>query len=210
MEDNTEGNSHVRVHLIVGKVDIEIESPEASIERVFDRIVGLIETLPDNAQSVERSGQPDSGSSEMEPEVSVGVAPTPAVASGHEPDQKRGRTRPTAKPEILHSVDLSISAEQTGVFRDFYKEKAPAGQNDQVLTVMYWLSKNLGISILSRNQIFSGLRTVGEKVPKRIQSVISNLVLLQYVVKDGDGYVMHHTGEDHVEKDLPAKDNGTT
>lgn len=209
MEDNAGSNGHVRVHLIVGKVEIEIESSEASIEKVFDRVAGLIEVLPDSVQRVEGTGQPGSGTSEMQSTGSANtVAVSPAIP-GDGLDQKKHRTPSTAKPEYLRKIDLGISPEQMGAFRDFYEEKAPVGQNDQVLTVMSWLSRNLGSPKLIRDQIFTGLRMVDEKVPKRLQSVISNLLQRDYILKDGDGYVMHHTGEDHVEKDLPAKDNGT-
>lgn len=209
MEDNTEGNSHVRVHLVVGKVEIEVESPEASIERVFDRVVGLIEALPDSAQSVEDTGQPDSGPSQIEPTVNASTVAASAAVPGDEPDQKKHKTPPTKKAERLRVVDLGLSSEQRDALREFYKQKAPAGQNDHVLTVMSGLNKDLGSSPLSRDQIFTGLHTVNERVPKRLQSVLSNLMLDGLVLRVGDGYVMHPTGEDHVEKDLPAKDNGT-
>jgi len=209
MEDNAEGNSHVRVHLVVGKVDIEIESSEASIERVFDRVVGLIEALPDSAQSVEDTWQPDSGPSQMEPTANSGTVAASAAVPSDELDQKKHKTPPTKKAERLHAVDLGLSPEQRDALHEFYKQKAPVGQNDHVLTVMSGLNKSLGSSPLSKDQIFTGLHTVNERAPKRLQSVLSNLMLGGLILRVGDGYVMHHTGEDHVEKDLPAKDNGT-
>jgi hypothetical protein len=210
MEESAQNGSNVRVHLTLGKVEIEIESPRESLEMVFDRVAKLIEALPNSAPSVERMvGQPDSEPPQMEPITSVNSAAASPATHTDEPDQKKRKSLPASKPERLHTVDLGLSSEQRDSFREFYKQKAPSGQNDQVLTVMRWLTKTLGGPHLSRDQIFTGLRTVDEKVPKRLGSVLSNLHVLGFILIDKDGYIIHHTGEDRVDKDLPAKDEGT-
>ena len=210
MEESAQNGSNVRVHLILGKVEVEIESPQESLEMVFDRVAKLIEVLPDSAPSVERTvEQPDSEPPQMEPATRVNSAAASPVTRADEPDQRKHKSLPARKPEHLYTVDLGLSPEQRESFREFYKQKAPDGQNDQVLTVMRWLTKNLGSPHLSRDQIFTGLRTVDEKAPKRLGSVLSNLHVLGFILIDKDGYVMHHTGEDHVDKNLPAKDEGT-
>ena len=53
--------------------------------------------------------------------------------------------------------------------------------------------------------MFTGLRTVNEKAPKRLTSVLSNLAISSYIIKSGSNSSLHHIGEDYVERDLPKK-----
>jgi hypothetical protein len=58
---------------------------------------------------------------------------------------------------------------------------------------------------LNKNEVFTALRTVNEKAPKRLTSVLSNLALSSYITKNGADSGLHHIGEDYVERELPKK-----
>ena len=111
----------------------------------------------------------------------------------------------SAKPETFKTVELGLNADERQAFKDFYAEKSPSGQSDHVLTVIYWLIKNTNRESLSKDEVFTGLRTVNEKAPKRLTSVLSNLAISSYIIKSGSNSSLHHIGEDYVERDLPKK-----
>ena len=70
---------------------------------------------------------------------------------------------------------------------------------------MYWLIKEAKKQSLTKDEIYTGLKTVNARIPARISSVLSNLMLDGKVIPDGGKYALHHTGEDYVVYDMPEK-----
>ena len=66
--------------------------------------------------------------------------------------------------------------------------------------------RNAGKNSVTKDEIYTALRTVEAKIPARISSVLSNLGIEGKITGDADGYRIHHTGEDFVKFNLPKKE----
>ena len=195
----------VRIQLYLASGTVSIEAPPDSLDTVFERLESFIPQLADAYADFAPldSEDPQDGSEDEEvPEGETNSDPTTATPASR---TKRGSRR-DSKKETSRRVDLGLDEAQRNAFRQFFADKTPKGQNDQVLTIMYWLQKEAGTASLDRDQIFTGFRTVDAPVPGRIGSVLSNLRIAGMVVPQDDGkYVLHHVGEDHVKFKLPKK-----
>ena len=103
-------------------------------------------------------------------------------------------------------VELGLDENSRSALREFYSEKNPKSQNEQLLVVMDWLKRNAGKNSVTKDEIYTALRTVEAKIPARIPSVLSNLGIEGKITGDADGYRIHHTGEDFVKFNLPKKE----
>ena len=123
------------------------------------------------------------------------------------PNQKSTKKKKNnnSKTESFKVVDLGLEQAKRTAYREFYEEKKPSNQNQQILVAMYWLIKEVHKQYLSKDDIYTGLKTVNARVPARISSVLSNLMMDGKVISDEGKYTLHHTGEDYVVYDLPEK-----
>ncbi|ABN62206.1 hypothetical protein [Shewanella baltica] len=194
----------VKINIDLNSGAVNIEAASESLNMIFDRLESFLPSLNDaknqfsncdyeNADTVEVSGE---SSSNDEESVSVEC---------NDKAPAKPKRSSSSKPETFKTVELGLDAELRQAFKDFYAEKSPTGQSDHVLTVIYWLIKNTDKEFLSKNEVFTGLRTVNEKAPKRLTSVLSNLALSSYIIKNGANSGLHHIGEDYVERELPKK-----
>lgn len=187
----------ISIDLSTGKVDIE--APVNSLSEIFDHLEGLLPKLgyltePDKVDEEKlvehESSDPENGGKAEEPET---------------PSKPKRRTRGAGKPESYKAVDLGLSQEERTEFKSFYESKSPKTQSDHLIVVIYWLLKNTAREKLTVDEIFTGLRTVGEKVPKRISSVLSNLAIASFITKENNEPKILHIGEDYVDRELPKK-----
>ena len=189
----------VRIQLDLASGTVSIEAPPESLDSVFEKLESFLPQLADAYADFAPLDADDGDDGEE----GSGAAETSSATPN--PKAKRGTRRDSSK-ETYRSVDLGLNESQRNAFRQFYADKTPKGQNDQVLTIMYWLQREAGTASLDRDQIFTGFRTVDAQVPGRIGSVLSNLRIAGMIVPQDDGkYVLHHVGEDYVKFKLPKK-----
>lgn len=194
----------VKISISLATGEVTIEAPASALSEVFDRLESFVPHLREVAMSTrenEDSPYDDSNAS------TTGVAnPAPDViaTSLKQTPQKRQKGG-GSKNESYKAVDLDLTPEQRGAFKEFYISKAPDNQSDHVLVVIYWLIQNTDREKVTMDEIFTGLRTVGEKIPKRISSVLSNLAIAAYISKENNETRLLHIGEDHVMHSLPKQ-----
>lgn len=193
----------VKINIDLNSGAVNIEAASESLNMIFDRLESFLPSLIEAKSQFSNRENEDEEAEEVGGESTDDGSGTPAEPKG-KPPTKPKRTS-SAKPETFKTVELGLNANQRQAFKDFYAEKSPTGQSDQVLTVIYWLIKNTDKETLSKDEVFTGLRTVNEKAPKRLTSVLSNLALSSQITKNGANSGLHHIGEDYVERDLPKK-----
>lgn len=186
----------IKIDLSLGTV--EVEAPIGAVDSVFDRLESFLPRLTESKAQIAVRDLPVASTSEKVKTEEV------ETKEEIETDKKKER-KSSGKPELFKQVDLNLSEEQREEFRNFYKGKNGKNQNDHVLVVMFWLLNNLDKESLNKEEIFTGLRTVGERIPKRLSSVLSNLGIEGKVVKINGKFSLHHVGEDYVDRDLPKK-----
>lgn len=199
---------NVTIQLNITTGEILIQAPAESLDTIFSKLESFVpnmvavheeltssETNDDNAIH----GSPDdvnSSKSKDEPQ------PAENIKGG----TKKKRSASSKKPESYKMVELELNEAQRQDFRKFYTDKNPKSQNEQLLVIMYWLKNNANKEAFSKDEIYTGLKTVDAKVPTRITSVLSNLGIDGKIISNDDGFHLHHTGEDFVKFDLPKKD----
>lgn len=112
-----------------------------------------------------------------------------------------GRKKYVEKYEI---VDFGLSSEARNDFREFYSEKSPTNQNDQVLVIAYWLLNNTDREVVTREEIFTGFRMLDIKIPAQLRTVVSALAREGMITPSGKDFSLNHIGEDQVVHDLPV------
>lgn len=187
-------SDNVKIQIDLQSGSVLIEAPADSLDRIFDRLALFIPAIAESHKA---------GADEQENQE----APT-SHDDRHVEQKPKAPSKPKAtrkRAETYKPVELGLSGEQRQAFKEFCAEKKPSSQNDQALVIMYWLSKEAGKESLTREEIYTGFRTTGLRVPGRISSVLSNLMLEGAVISEGGTYRLHHTGEDRVTYDLPTK-----
>ncbi|MBW8457236.1 MAG: hypothetical protein K0M58_02155 [Thiobacillus sp.] len=197
----------VKISISLATGEVTIEAPASALSEVFDRLESFVPRLREIAESAREHEEP---SPDTPKELGSGVV-TPAPSAHAEPvkqpPQKKARGG-SGKNESYKAADLGLTPDQRIAFKEFYASKAPDNQSDQVLVVIYWLIQNTGREKVTMDEIFTGLRTVGEKIPKRISSVLSNLALASHISKESNEPRLLHIGEDHVMHSLPKPKKG--
>lgn len=193
----------VKINIDLNSGAVNIEAASESLNMIFDRLESFLPSLI-NAKSQFSNGEGEGEGTGEGDEENIDEESVEAVEPKGKTPAKPKRTS-SGKPETFKTVELGLNADERQAFKDFYAEKSPSGQSDHVLTVIYWLIKNTNRESLSKDEVFTGLRTVNEKAPKRLTSVLSNLAISSYIVKSGSNSSLHHIGEDYVERDLPKK-----
>ena len=186
--------SQVKVKIDVAEGTIEVEAPAESYAEVFDKIS---EVLP---QLVRAHSNPIAQSA-------VGVANGAENEGSDEGSKKKGaRAGRGGSKETYKVVDLGVDEGERSALRDFFKEKKPPAQHDQIAVLMAWLKAEKAKSTMNKDEVYTAFRTVDAKVPAKISSVLGNMVGMGWVTNVGSStYALTHVGEDHVKFDLPPK-----
>lgn len=174
---------------------IEVEADSASIELVFEHLNTFLPRLSNAlrpAETEETKGAPDSAEEDD-------VGPEPGK-------KKRSSSRSTTRAkETYRVVDLKLSPDDREELRAYYSQKNPRNQNEQTAVLMDWLKREKGLKELDKDQVFTAFRTVEEKAPGKISSVLGNMLGQGWVVNRGGKYEITHVAEDHVRLNLPRK-----
>lgn len=192
----------VKISISLATGEVSIEAPASALNQVFDRLESFVPRLSDIAESSREREKPPAERVATGGPLSATLPPDLGAGTTKQVTTKRQKAG-GGKNESYKAVDLGLTPEQRSAFKEFYISKAPDNQSDQVLVVIYWLIQNAGREKVSMDEIFTGMRTVGEKIPKRISSVLSNLIIAAHISRENSESRLLHVGEDHVMHSLP-------
>ena len=197
--------SNITIHLSKTACgEISIQTPVDLLDTVLAKLG--VSSL--NSAGVSATPIAENAPSSADSPASSDIAAKNAEPVAHADKNATKHRKPASSKhaETFHMVDLGLDEQSRLSLRAFYNEKNPSSQNEQILVVMAWLKANAERDCLSKDAIFTALRTVDAKIPARITSVISNLRIAGKITIGHDGYKILHTGEDFVKFDLPKKD----
>ncbi|WP_341225466.1 zinc ribbon domain-containing protein [uncultured Arcticibacterium sp.] len=105
----------------------------------------------------------------------------------------------------LEVLELGIGESQRQKLREFVIEKLPKSQEDLVLVLGYWLSKEMNINEFGINEIYTAVQIVDEKTPRNLGQVFINLKGSGRLTKNkaSKKYSLNHVGDDFVKFKLP-------
>lgn len=122
------------------------------------------------------------------------------VQSNPAPKRKR---RPPAM-SIVKNLDLHPSGKKH--LREFYEEKKPKTQTEQVATFVYYLSHVLEVAGVTANHIFTCFKDVNVRAPNDLPQIIRNTAGNKHGWVDcsnASDIKITNPGENLVEHDLP-------
>jgi hypothetical protein len=196
----------VKIQLDLATGTVNIESPADSLDVVFEKLGAFLPQLADAYAEFAPAEGDDTDITGNDEQSDSETSEMPTTQKSAAVSRAKTSSRRESHKETYKSADLKLDEGQRNAFRQFFADKAPKGQNDQLLTIVYWLQREGEKSSVDKDEIFTGFRTVDAPVPGRISSVLTNLRLEGMVVPQDDGkYVLHHVGEDHVKFKLPKK-----
>lgn len=153
--------------------------------------------LEQDGQVVEDDQFDDHESEEVEP-----LEAAPARA-------KSTRQRKARSYAVIGDLNLRPDGQTSLV--DFYRQKAPTDQQEQVSVFLYYLCHVLKMAAVTDRHIYTCYKEVSEKVPPEILQVARNTANRKGWVDASDPKSLRLTvpGENYVEHSLPkAKGNG--
>jgi hypothetical protein len=195
----------IRIHIDLATGAVDVTAPVDAIDSVFAKLEAFLPQLAGayNRRDPGKGAGGDSQGDNTDAETDVSSSESTG-AGGKMTGRRKGGSK---SKETYKIVSIDMDESKRTEFRAFFEQKAPSGQNDQTLVVMYGLKAMGKLSACSKDQIFSGFRMLPSiKVPGKISSVLGNLVGGGYVKNIGVGmYEITHVGEDRVKLELPAK-----
>ena len=189
------GRVSVKLNLKEGAV--EIDCPLEEFEGVVSRVKELM-----GASGEARTKQPNLSSSE---EAAKAVRQDPSAATtndkrGGQSRQKGGSSGRPGRIGSFEPVNLGFSEQQERELREFFEQKKPTEQVDQVACAMYKGEDLLQRKAFSFNEIYTIMKLAGVKpLPKAIDVVLGRMISDNWAVKEGSGFSTKFVGRDHVE-----------
>lgn len=197
-------SENVTIQINLNSGELMIQAPAESIDTVFDKLEAFLPKIVKTHVPSEQKIEPELLSNDVDEHVDGHLSE--CVETPHKSVSRRKRSASSKKPESYDIVELGLSETQRIALRSFYSEKNPKSQNEQLLVIMCWLKNNANKDAVSKDEIYTALKTVDAKIPTRISSVLSNLSIDGKITSDSSGYRIHHTGEDFVKFNLPKKE----
>jgi hypothetical protein len=166
---------------------IELEGSEAFVSRHLEAFEKQIKTFTPSQPSEEDTKK---GSEEKSSE-------------------KPSRKRTSRIPQTVAPIPLDLKAKDgKPALRDFFKEKNPTNQQENLTVYAYYLKKHLKINDMQVGHVVSCAKEVKRPVPTNIPSVFNNIQHRKgwlNVGSGGESAQIAIPGENYVEYDLPRK-----
>ena len=100
--------------------------------------------------------------------------------------------------------DLNFRPAGKPTLRDFFARKAPQGRQEQLVVILYYLSKELGVTGIGADHIYTAFKEVEKAVPMNISKMIHSISTRKgWFSTSAAGYALTVGGENFVEHELP-------
>lgn len=164
-------NSKISVDLISRSFEIEV--PEQQVQSTLEYIEKLLK-LPVERTTITHGGADVRGATpdrESAPEATAKQGPSDSDDT--KPTKKKRTTG--SKPKSYHIVDLGLAPEQREDIRNFFNEKAPKTQNEQVAVLGLKMKEHKGKESFTTDEIHSAFKIVNKPTPRNLEAVFGNM-----------------------------------
>lgn len=189
----------LKLDLIEGTLEVECTGED------FDAVIARSEAMLEKYKAAVPAPTQRPAAALEEPEEPGGQNDEEVEVSVSEPKPKRKRGKGTAKVANWKPVDNLLSEEQRTELREFYAQKAPSKQNDQVAVLAHKLKEMLGRDGFDGNEIYTAFQVVGTKTPANLTGVFGNMSALSLGKVVDKKWTPNFKSNDLVNLELPAK-----
>jgi hypothetical protein len=120
------------------------------------------------------------------------------------PERKKGKRK---LPQMTPVKDLDLRPEGQKTLREFYTEKSPESQTEQVTVFVYYLQHIATVPKINACHVYTCYKDVGVRSPNDLPQIIRNTGNSKkgwIDCSDADNLKVTNLGETLVEHDLPA------
>ncbi|MEW2914902.1 hypothetical protein [Leisingera sp. JC11] len=181
-----------------GIVDIEADSD--SLSDVTDHALRLLETIQSVA-GANLVGTPEPVGQTVD-EVATDEA---TIAPNPEPTKKKRRSKGGGKTKNWKVVPEFLTDDQWKSVKDFYFEKAPNTQNEQVAVLCYTLSEQSNSTAFDGHEIHTAFQSVGVKTPANLAGVFGNMTGAGLGRQVDGKFELMFRGKELVQHELPRQ-----
>ncbi len=160
----------IRLKIDIRSGIIDVETDDATFSAVMDRAEVLLDKFAtietghgSNASPSEKSGPGDADGSTNDPQ-------TP-----NSQEKKRRKSGGGGKTTSWKMVDNLLEEDQRKQLKEFYGEKSPANQNEQVAVLAFKLNHLTKREAFSGDEVHTAFQTVGVKTPRNLMAVFGNM-----------------------------------
>lgn len=148
---------------------------------------------------------PESSQSDAEFEDVLDAEYEESVDWEEESPKPKSSKRKIPKMQLIKDLDLRPDGKKS--LGEFYGEKAPKTQADQIAVHVYYLRKILELEEVTSHHVYTCFKEVSVKVPNDLPQIIRNTANKKGTVDTSDANCIRITtiGENLVEHDLPKK-----
>lgn len=197
------GTSKIAVDLRARTFEIEV--PDERVDDILSRLEGLFKLPNPTGEVTSSDSSPHQSAGD---ENSSPAEETDGESDGTQPaKRRRGNGKGVAKVRSYQLVELNLTSDQRSQIREFFSQKAPAGQNEQVAVLAVKLKEFLQKNNFSAGEIHSAFKIVDLPTPKNMMAVFGNMK------RDGRGnysdnkFIVNSHTEDYVNYHMQKKTN---
>ncbi|MGI9406625.1 MAG: hypothetical protein ACR2O4_09660 [Hyphomicrobiaceae bacterium] len=196
--------TRVKVHIDINSGELDIDAPVEQYADIVSKISEIIPKLRDATQAnvgeTSSSGTAQSDKKGVSNSSETGETKKRKASSSGTKSKLGAAKYNDFRPFKLEGIDDHAEME----LKEFYDEKKPKSQDEQVAVIVYKLAALLKREALNYDEIYQGFRLAQEThPPKSMAGVISNMSNKMLVERLGDGVRLKIQGTDLVEKMLP-------
>jgi hypothetical protein len=149
--------------------------------------------------------EPDSVDEVPDRESLTEDSPQAESNTGRKPRGSGSKADRNAGIGLVHDLDFRPEGHPT--LRDFFAEKSPSTDMEQILVVVYYMQHKMHISKIGAGHVLTGLRDVGKSIPLDLKQTIRNLRDRKAWLKfsDIDDISTATAGDNHVTHDIGKK-----
>jgi hypothetical protein len=225
---NEQGGPKANSSLRVRWVEVEVNGADTTIEealRTVERMRRPVIELPPSPKHIANTATPSNGGSappkertlfesqdedEVEADATHGEFTADATADRGASDSQRKKRgdgdRKDRNAGIKPVGDIDFVPDGKQSLKEFFAEKAPDSDLDQILVICHFLQHALASEKIGPGHVLSGFKHVGKPVPKDLKQTIRNLkdkkawlnfsdIDSIHLTTEGDNQVEHELGK---------------
>lgn len=204
--DPISGSDKAKVRVVFAEVEGNNESVQEALRTMVSAmsrpIVRVVQTTPvDQAPALTHQGSPDDVDGEA-------FGHEPAESATDSADRKRRGSGPKTDRNAGISLvpDLDFRPKGHPTLREFFAQKAPRTDMEEILVVVHYMKQSMGLSKIGLGHIRTALHDVGKSMPLDLKSTVRNMkrnkAWLNFSSLDdittataGDNHVLHDMGK---------------
>lgn len=186
--------------MTISKVAVDLRARTFSVEVPDDKLDSILDRLEQIFDGYNGGEEADN----TPPRVALPNEMQPSeAATPNRGTRKRGRSSSGGKLKSWQIVDLGLDEDQRAKLRQFFADKAPKGQGEEVAVISAKLSEMTGSKTFNGYQIHSALKIVDRPTPKNLTAVFGNMKRDGLGDYKGLDLIVNHYTEDYVKFKLP-------